>query len=195
MPETSRQAICLGSAEELQDELNQNLIFRLFIKEEENKHGTVVATEKSPICVQDETGATDLPFLNAQYAVVRKAMTTVEAPLMVKVKAYSRGVIACIVLSRQGEDGSEGKNPLVDLVRRMVFDKIMSSRSMAKIKNSAKDAVLSVAVIAVIGEEVARSDQVMKPIAVTVRDQLCHHVQVRLAGERYLYSREGLPTG
>lgn len=65
---------------------------------------------------------------------------------------------------------------------------------MEKIKNEAKDAVMSDDVIGRIANEVARSDQVIKPIEVFTRNQVYQHVQVRVAEEGFLLSQERLPT-
>lgn len=63
--ETSRQAIRRDRAGELQDDLNHNCISRLLMMEEMNEGDTVVATQKSPIAVQDEMEAVEQPFPKA----------------------------------------------------------------------------------------------------------------------------------
>lgn len=62
---------------------------------------------------------------------------------------------------------------------------MMLSLSMAKIENAAKDAVMSDDIIERIAEAVALSDQLMKPTAFSVFDQVYSHVQDRLAEELF----------
>lgn len=66
---------------------------------------------------------------------------------------------------------------------------------MAKIENAAKNAGISDDVIGRVAEVIARSDQLMKPNAVIVSDQVYHQLQVGLAEESLLHSRERLSTG
>lgn len=60
---------------------------------------------------------------------------------------------------------------------------MMSSRSIEKFENAAKEAVMSDDVIEHIAGEVALSDQLMKLISVSARDQVYHHVQLRVVEE------------
>lgn len=117
-------------------------------------------------------------------------MTTLKAPLVDKVKAHTCRAIADIVLSCQRKDGYKGDNPFVDFVREIVRSKMMSSRAMAQVEDVFEDAVTFNEVIGRITEKVASSDQLIKPIAVFFCYQVYHHVEVGLAEERFLHSRE-----
>lgn len=139
--------------------------------------------------------STDQPFSNAQLTFVRKTMPTLKASLVKNVRENTRATIADIVQSRPKKDSFEGDKRLVDLVRRIVQSDSTSSGSMKNVKNAAKKTVLSEVVIGHITQRVARSDQLMKPIAVFVRDQVYHQVQVKLAGKTFLHSQKRLSPG
>lgn len=165
------------------------------MKGEENKYDTFVATQRPLIATEEESGVTDKPFSNAQLALIRQTIKTLEASLVENLRARTRRALADIALGRPEEDDSEGDNLLVDFVRGIVRGNMKSSRSMSKVENAAKDNVLSEEATGRIAEEVSRSDQLMKPFALFVRDQVYHRVLVTLAEERFLHSRKRLPTG
>lgn len=137
---------------------------------------------------------TNQPFPNAQLAFILQETTTLEASLVDRVRAHTRGAIADIILCRPEEDGSGGDNSFLDLFRMNPRSEMMSFRSMAQIENAGKNNVMSNNVVGRIAEEAARSEQYMKPIAVFLCDQVYHHAQVRLTEKRFLHSRERLPT-
>lgn len=66
MTVASYQAIGRGPTEELKDALNQDLILRFRMKEEENENDTVVATQEPPTAAQDDLEATAQSFPNAK---------------------------------------------------------------------------------------------------------------------------------
>lgn len=72
---------------------------------------------------------------------------------------------------------------------------MMASRSMTKVENAAKDAVVSENVVGRAVKEVVQSDQLMKSIGIVVRDQVYYHVQVKLNEKSLVHSRERLSTG
>lgn len=65
-------------------------------------------------------------------------MTALDALMVDKVKANSRGAIANIVLSSLEEDGYEDDNPLVHFGKRIARGEIMASRSMERWKTLQK---------------------------------------------------------
>lgn len=160
-----------------------------------NENDTVVATEQSPITVQEETGATDQSFFKAHLAFLRQAMKTLEALFVYKVQAHTRTAIADIRLSRPQEEGSEYDNALVCFGRRSARSEMLSFWSMEKIEMAVTDAVMSHEVVPLIAEEVTRLAQLMNQIPVFVRHQIYHRLQVRLGEERFFHRREILPTG
>lgn len=84
MTEMPRQGIGCGPALEVHDTLKTNLILQLLMKEEENNDDTVIATQEPPTAAREELGATDQQFSNAQVAFILKAMTTLEALLVLR---------------------------------------------------------------------------------------------------------------
>lgn len=66
---------------------------------------------------------------------------------------------------------------------------------MMKTKNAVKDSVLDDDVVGRIVEAIAGPVRMMTPNAVFERNQIYNYVQVKLAQNRSLHSRERLPTG
>lgn len=63
---------------------------------------------------------------------------------------------------------------------------MMSPRSTINGQNDSKYAVISSDVVGRVTEEVVWLNPLVKAVAVFVRDQVSHHVQVKLVEERFL---------
>lgn len=74
---------------------------------------------------------------------------------MHKVRVHTRRAIVNIVLSRPKDMGTESDNSMLDFVRPIVRNEMMSSRSMAKLGSAAKDAAMSDNIIRRIAGKVA----------------------------------------
>lgn len=157
--ELSLQRICPGSAEGLQDTLNQDHFPRFLTKKEWDWDYIFTATDESTIPAQKETRATDQPFPNAQLAFISQGMTNLKAWLLNRVGIDTQKSIEDIVYHRLGEDVSEGDNLLVDFYKKVACIEMMSVRSVAKSENAANNAVMSDDKMGLIAEEVARLDQ------------------------------------
>lgn len=102
--------------------------------------------------------------------------------------------IAHVVVSRPGEDASEGYNACLDLAKMIPGSKILSFWWMENINSATKDALIS--------EDEARhitdktgADQLMKPTASFAPDRVYHHMQVKLSKQRFLHSQESFSIG
>lgn len=74
LTKTFCQAIDRSPAGESQDALNQNCIFRILMKEEENYDDTFVASQVSPIAEQDKMGTNDQQILTTELSFKWKAI-------------------------------------------------------------------------------------------------------------------------
>lgn len=115
------------------------------MEKEEDEARTIFAAQELPVAAQemvDTIVSTDQPFSNAKLTFIRKAMATLQASILERLKAHTREAIVYIGSSCPDKDGSEGDNQLTNFVERIVRGVMVSSRFMTKADEAANDTVV-----------------------------------------------------